>query len=249
MRGYESWMYGDRIADLYDQWYAERPDTAGTVRRLAELAELAGPGPVLELGIGTGRVALPLAARGIDVRGIEVSEAMVARLRAKPGGQAIPVTVGDFGEVGVEGSFALVFAVFSTFFSLVSQEAQVRCFAGVARHLTPDGLFVLQAFVLDPARFTRNQGLAVAAVEADRVLLEATLLDPAEQRLSAQHVLVSQAGLRLVPVSIRYAWPSELDLMARLAGMRLRERTADWQGSPFTASSAGHVSVYELAPD
>ena len=147
MEGYRRETYGDRIADSYDRLTATMPDPVDCVDRLAELA---GPGPALELGIGTGRVALPLAARGVEVHGIDASAAMVERLQAKPGGHAIPVTMGDFADLPVEGSFRLVFAVFNTFFSLPTQDEQVRCFQAVAAHLAPGGAFVIEAFVPDP---------------------------------------------------------------------------------------------------
>jgi SAM-dependent methyltransferase len=146
MEGYRPETYGDRIADVYDAMMANLPDPADSVDRLAELA---GSGPALELGIGTGRVALPLAARGVQVHGIDASEAMVERLRAKPGGEAIPVTLGDFAGVPVEGSYRLVYVVFNTFFALLTQDDQVRCFAGVARRLAPGDAFLLQGFVPD----------------------------------------------------------------------------------------------------
>jgi len=162
--GYEPSTYGDRIAAVYDEWLGVPQDTDDAV---AFLAGLAGQGPALELGIGTGRVELPLAARGVEVHGIDASEAMVARLHAKPGGEAIPVTIGDFADVPVEGAFPLVFVVFNTFFALLSQEAQVRCFENAARRLAPGGAFVLQAFgptrrasasVRRPTRSTQTAG-------------------------------------------------------------------------------------------
>jgi SAM-dependent methyltransferase len=205
MEGYRPETYGDRIADVYDAMMADLPDPTDSVDRLADLA---GPGPALELGIGTGRVALPLAARGVQVHGVDASEAMVGRLRAKPGGEAIPVTLGDFAGVPAEGDYRLVYVVFNTFFALLTQDAQVRCFAGVARRLAPGGAFVLQDF---------------------------------------QHVVLAEGGVRLHPGAIRYAWPSELDLMARLAGLRLRERWGGWRREPFGADSPLHVSVYEHA--
>jgi SAM-dependent methyltransferase len=243
VEGYEARTYGDLIADVYDELYGELdPATAVEV-----LAALAGGGPALELAIGTGRIALPLADRGVEVHGIDVSEAMVERLRAKPGGDRIPVTIGDFADVGVDGRFALVFVVFNTFFALTSQEDQVRCFANVAARLTDGGVFVLEAFMPDLARFRRHQTVTAPTVDVDRVMLDVTRHDPVAQRIDSQHILISESGIRLQPVHIRYAWPAELDLMAQLARMRLRDRWADWDRSPFTADSDKHVSVYELA--
>jgi SAM-dependent methyltransferase len=182
VRGYGPATYGERVAEVYDEWYHDSPDTAGTVDGLARLA---CGGPVLELGIGTGRIALPLAGRGLAVDGIDASEEMVARLRSKPGGAAIPVTIGDFADVAVAGTFSLVFAVFSTFFNLITQEEQLRCFRKVARRLRPGGVFVIEAFLLDPDRFRRGQGLAVDEIDVDGVVLEAAKIDLARQMLVA----------------------------------------------------------------
>jgi SAM-dependent methyltransferase len=241
MEGFEARTYGDLIADLYDELYAELDPTAA----VDVLAELAGAGPVLELAIGTGRIALPLAERGVEVHGIDISERMVERLRAKPGGERIPVTFGDFADVGVEGRFPLVFIAFNTFFALSSQDEQVRCFANVAQHVAEDGVFVLEGFVPDLGRFRQHQNVSAIKVELDTVMLDAARHDPVEQRVDAQHVFIRESGIRLQPVRIRYAWPAELDLMARLAGLRLRERWGAWDRSPFGADSQRHVSVYE----
>jgi SAM-dependent methyltransferase len=244
MEGYRPETYGDRIADVYDAMMADLPDPADCVDRLAELA---GPGPALELGIGTGRVALPLAARGVQVHGIDASPAMVERLRAKPGGEAIPVTVGDFAGVPVEDSHRLVYVVFNTFFALLTQDDQVRCFAGVARRLAPEGAFVLQGFVPDPGLYSGGQSVRATHLDLDRVRLDLARHDPAAQRVDFQHVVLTEDGVRLLPGAIRYAWPSELDLMARLAGLRLRERWGGWRRERFGADSGLHVSVYEQA--
>jgi hypothetical protein len=157
------------------------------------------------------------------------------------------VTLGDFADMAVEGRFTLIFVVFNTFFGLLSQDDQVRCMLGVAQHLTDDGVFVLEAFVPDLARFDRGQRLEVRTVETDRIRLDASVHDPVQQRVMSQHVLLSEQGIRLYPVQIRYAWPSELDLMARLAGLQLRSRWAGWAQEPFTATSGSHVSVYAHA--
>src|SRR5919197_6414637 len=244
MEGYRPETYGDRIADVYDQWYGDRPGLDDCVELLAALA---GPGPVLELGIGTGRVALPLAARGQRVHGVDASEAMVARLRAKPGGEAVEVTIGDLAQVPAEGPFTLVFVVFNTLFCLLTQEDQVRCFARVAERLAPGGAFVVEAFVPDPGRLARLQELTVDHVGADRVILTATRRDPVGQRMDSQHMVLGADGIRMQPIAVRYAWPAELDLMARLAGLRLRDRWAGWRREPFSADSSAHVSVYERA--
>ncbi|HEV8682762.1 MAG TPA: class I SAM-dependent methyltransferase [Actinomycetota bacterium] len=244
MKGYDAATYGERVADIYDELYEGMLDTESTVEFLADLA---GNGPVLELAIGTGRVALPLVTRGIEVHGIDASESMVNALRAKEGGERIPVTMGDFAEVGVEGRFSLIFVVFNTLFALTSQEEQVRCFRNVAEHLEEGGRFVVEVFVPNLARFDRGQRVAADRVEVDRVVLEASLHDPVGQRVVSQHVVIDESGNRMVPVHIRYAWPSELDLMARLAGLNLKDRWGGWRGEFFTADSVRHISVYEKA--
>jgi SAM-dependent methyltransferase len=241
MEGYRPETYGDRIADAYDALMAGLPDPADCVDRLAELA---GPGPALELGIGTGRVALPLAARGVQVHGIDASAAMVDRLRAKPGGDAIPVTLGDFADVPVQGSFRLVYVVFNTFFALLTQDDQVRCFAAVAARLAPGGAFVLTGFVPDPTMYHGGQSVRATQLGLDRARLDLARHDPVAQRVDFQHVVLAESGIRLYPGALRYAWPSELDLMARLAGLRLRERWGGWHREPFGADSGEHVSVY-----
>ncbi len=243
MEGFEPRTYGDLIADIYDELYGTLDPTAA----VEALAALAGAGPALELAIGTGRVALPLAQRGVEVHGIDVSEAIVERLRAKPGGDRIPVTIGDFADVGVDGRFSLVFVAFNTFFALTSQRDQVRCFANVAARLVEDGVFALEAFVPDVARFQRQQSVSAPRVELDLVMLDVARHDPVTQRIDAQTVAITPAGVRLQPIHLRYAWPAELDLMAQLAGMRLRDRWGDWDRGPFTADSGKHVSLYELA--
>jgi SAM-dependent methyltransferase len=235
--------YGERIAGVYDTWVAPRV-ASSTEQAVALLAELAGDGPVLELGIGTGRLALPLAQRGLAVHGIDASQAMLARLRDKPGGADLPVTVGDFAEVGVEDRFALIYVVFNTFFALLDQAQQVRCFRNVAAHLLDGGRFVIEAFVPDPSMFDRGQRVSAIQVELDRVQLNATQHDPVRQRVTTQNVLIGKEGIVLFPVQLRYAWPSELDLMAALAELQLEARFGGWGREAFGASSPTHVSVY-----
>jgi SAM-dependent methyltransferase len=237
---YDAATYGDRMAEVYDEWFAVPQDAEDTVEFLSDLA---GPGPVLELGIGTGRVALPLAQRGHDVHGVEASEAMVEKLRAKSGD--MPVAIGDFAELDVEGEFSLVYVIFNTFFALLSQEDQVRCYSNVARRLGEGGVFVIEAFVPDMTRWDRDQRMEAHHVEDDSVVLGVSRHDAVEQRVASNHLVVSEAGVKMYPVRLRYAWPSELDLMARLAGLRLRERWGGWRREPFKASSVKHVSVYE----
>ena len=241
---YDRTTYGERIADVYDEWYGEA-EVLDTNAAVEALAELAGDGPVLELAIGTGRVALPLAARGLEVHGIDASEAMVAKLREKPGGDAIPVTMGDFADAGVEGTFSLVYVVFNTLFALESQEEQVRCFQNVAGRLADGGVFVVECFVPEPERF--DGSLRTNKIGGDSVLIDAALVDRKEQRSESQHIVLTPQGATFYPVRIRWAYPPELDLMARLAGLRLRDRWSGWDKGPFTKTSRQHVSVYERA--
>jgi SAM-dependent methyltransferase len=235
-------FYGDSWADTYDDLHA-----AGDPARAAGfLAGLAGAdGRVLELAIGTGRVALPLAARGVAVEGLDASRAMVDRMRAKPGGEAIPVTIGDMAEVPVTGPFRLVCVVGNSLFCLLSQDRQADCFRNVARVLEPGGLFVIECFVPDMGRFDRGQRVQAVAVTEDSVVLEASVHDAARQLITTQVVTMRAGGVQLRPVAVRYAWPSELDLMAGQAGLRLHGRYADWERRPFDAASGGCVSVYQ----
>jgi SAM-dependent methyltransferase len=235
--------YGERIASVYDAWV--EPIVGATTQPAVEfLAELAGDGRALELGIGTGRIAVPLAARGVRVEGIDASPAMVERLRAKPGGAQINVSLGDFGRVDIDGPFRLVYVVFNTFFALLDQEAQLACFANVAARLEPEGFFVIEAFVPDPTLFDRGQRVSATRVEVDRVSFDAARIELATQRVTTQHVLIGREGITLFPVQLRYAWPSELDLMARLAGLELKQRFGGWAREPYTSTSPSHVSVY-----
>ncbi len=240
--GYTQATYGDRIADLYDRWAGGVFATADCVDRIAELA---GAGRVLELGIGTGRVAVPLAQRGREVVGIDASGAMLEQLRGKYDGPLITTVLGDFADVDVEGEFSLILVAADTLFMLVSQDEQVRCFANAAARLAPDGVFVVEAFVPGATRYLQGHDTAVRSVTADSVLVGMATHDPVAQRLDAQQVLLGADGIRMIPGVLRYAWPAELDLMARLAGLRLRDRWSDWRGGRFTATSARHISVYE----
>jgi SAM-dependent methyltransferase len=232
--------FGEDVAARYDDEPRGDEDAA-----VALLAELARGGPALELAIGTGRIALPLAGRGIRVDGVDLSPAMVARLRAKPGGERLVVTVGDFTDVPVDGAYTLVFIVFNSLFNLLTQDDQLRCFTNVAAHLTPDGLFLVEAFV--PTFLTRlrdDQYVDAEHVAVDRVRFDVGRHDPVTQRLEESHVEFSRDGVRLYPIVTRYAWPSELDLMARIAGLRLVDRWGGWSREPFTSASRLHVSVY-----
>ena len=244
MQGYRPETYGDRWADVYDTWIERRHPGMAAQPAVDCLGDLAAGGRVLELAIGTGRIALPLAQQGLEVHGIDASEAMVAKLREKPGGDEIPVTMGDFADVGVDGTFDLIFVVFNTLFALTTQQEQVRCFANVARHLTATGMFVIEVFVPDLTRFEAGQSFRVQRVTTDEVEVDVSLHDPVTQTVVAQQLAFTRAGTQLRPVHLRYAWPGELDLMARLAGLGLRDRWAGWDRAPFTASSGAHVSVY-----
>lgn len=240
MNEYIESTYGDHLADVYDQWFSSYEEAA-----IDTLADLAKGGRVLELGIGTGRIALPLAARGNEVHGIDASEAMVSKLFARPGAESIPVTMGNFADVNVDGEFSLVFIVFNTFYGLVTQEEQVRCFRNVALHLEDRGKFLIEAFVPDTKRFTGGQELRTYAVTTEQVSLQASQHDPVNQRLRSQFVVLKNDRIRLYPVEIRYCWPSELDLMAQLAGLRLLHRWGSWARGDFNSSSEKHISVYE----
>jgi SAM-dependent methyltransferase len=211
------------------------------------LAGLAGDGRVLELAIGTGRVALPLAARGITVEGIDASAAMVERLRAKPGGTSIPVTIGDMAQVPASGRFRLVYLVFNTLFGLLSQARQAECFASVARVLDPGGMFVIECFVPDLSRFDHGQRVQAQSVTEDSATIGISRHDKTQQRVDTQVVTFDSQGIHLRPVAIRYSWPAELDLMAERAGLRLTGRYADWDRPPFTSASDRHISVYQRA--
>jgi SAM-dependent methyltransferase len=241
MKDYKPAMsFGEDVAKEYGD--VQRGDEVAAV---AFLEQLAGGGPAFELAIGAGRIALPLAARGIRVDGIDISPAMVDQLRAKPGGDQLEVTIGDFADVPAPGRYRLIYVVWNTFFNLLTQEEQVRCFQNVAAHLTEDGSFVIETYV--PSflyRLRNDQYVDAEAIEVDEVRLDVLRHDGATQIIEESHVSLSSAGIRLNPVVQRYAWPSELDLMARIAGLRLKERWGGWNREPFTSGSEMHVSVY-----
>jgi SAM-dependent methyltransferase len=222
----------------YDASLGEEGEQEPVERVVALLAELAGAGAALELAIGTGRIALPLAARGVAVSGIDLSEPMVAQLRRKPGGTDIPVTIGDMTTTRVEGSFRLVYLVFNTIMNLTTQEAQVACFENAAAHLDPGGVFVIETMVPDLRRLPPGERYVTwSAGETGAGIDE---YDVARQGLVSHHYSTRHASM-----PFRYVWPSELDLMARIAGLGLRDRWEDWDRSPFTGESRKHVSVWE----
>ncbi|HEY6594703.1 MAG TPA: class I SAM-dependent methyltransferase [Asanoa sp.] len=209
------------------------------------LAGLAAGGPVLELAIGSGRVALPLTARGVAVEGIEASPEMVALLRAKPGGDAIPVVVGDMADVGVTGPYPLVYLVFNTLFNLTGAGRQDDCFRNVARVLTPGGAFVIEAFVPDPADFDRHeQQVQVRSVTEDSATIRLHRYDRAAQTFIRQTITFTNGGVQLKPFGMRYRWPEQIDELAARAGLRLEARYATWQKAPFGPDSKDHISVY-----
>jgi SAM-dependent methyltransferase len=230
------------IAATYDEDAGSMfaPDVVGPT--VDFLAELAGNGRALELGIGTGRIGLPLAARGVPVHGIDMSRPMLARLQAKPGGDAIGVTVGDFSSVTVDGAFRLAYLVYNSIMNLTTQAAQVACFRNVARHLEPDGAFVIEVAVPDLRRLPPGERFVV--FDATPTHWGVDEYDVANQGLISHHFDVAGDRARLSSGSFRYVWPSELDLMAEMAGLALRERWADWNRGPFTSESRKHVSVW-----
>ena len=246
---YTAETYGERWADIYDAWTAGLGLLTDGETIASKLADLAAGGPALELAIGTGRVALPLSEMGVEVHGIDISEAMVSKLRAKPGGAEIPVTMGDFAVVPVEGRYPLIYLVFNTLYALTTQEDQLRCFAKVAEHLTDGGIFVIEAFIPDLARFNLGQRVETLDVGVDRAVLLMSKHDPGGQAVQVLQLHIEDGKpITTYPVKLRYAFPSELDLMARLGGLRLRERWGGWEGELFTGLNPRHVSVYELDP-
>lgn len=240
MKGYGPQTFGELNAADYDALH----DPGTTEEAVALLAELAQNGRVLELAIGTGRVALPLAARGIAIAGVEASPEMVAQLRKKPGGDAIPVAMGNMADMPVDGRFDFIFLIFNTLFNLTSQEEQLRCFANAAKHLNAGGAFLVEAFVPDVAQFRDGRSLTPVHLDFRSVTLEAAVHDPVTQVIEYQYIRMTPEGMRLTPLPMRYAWPAEIDLMAKLAGLELESRWGGWDRSPFVAESRMHVSVF-----
>ena len=243
MEGYDERSYGRGMADVYDDWYPGISDVDGTVERIVELA---GPGSrVLELGVGTGRLALPLAQRGLDVHGVDTSPEMLDRLRAKAGAERVAVIEGDMAALEPPGPFALVFVAYNTLFNLTSAAAQQACFESVAARLVPGGRFVVEAFV--PDERASGSYVEVRELTADRVVLGVSRADHPNQRAEGQFVeLVDGTPVRLRPWAIRWATPEELDTMAAGAGLSLEHRWSGWRGESFDADSAHHVSVWKL---
>jgi SAM-dependent methyltransferase len=235
--------FDERVAARYDESSAEMFDPAVVDPVVDFLVELAGSGRALELGIGTGRIALPLAQRGVPVHGIELSNAMAAKLRAKPGGERIDVTIGDFANTAVDGTFSVAYLVFNTIQNLTTQAAQVACFRNVAAHLEPGGCFVIEVGVPGLQKLAPGETFRVFHVSENRWGFDE--YDVANQGLISHHFEIVDGRAQRLSIPFRYAWPSELDLMAQLAGMTLRGRWSGWKREPFTSDSDKHVSVWE----
>jgi SAM-dependent methyltransferase len=235
--------FGEDVAARYDESSADMFDPAVLEPTVSFLAQLAGDGAALELGIGTGRIALPLSERGVRVVGIDLSEAMVAKLREKPGAERIEVAIGDFATTQVEGTFSLAYVVFNTIGNLTSQDAQVACFQNAAAHLEPGGCFVIELGVPGLRTLPPGEGFQVFEFVPEHIGIDE--YDVMNQGLISHHLSRGEGAWELVSMPFRYVWPAELDLMARLAGMTLRERWSDWNQEPFTSESTKHVSVWE----
>jgi SAM-dependent methyltransferase len=235
--------FGESVAARYDESSAEMFEP-GVVDVAADiLAGLADGGRALELGIGTGRIALPLARRGVPVHGIDLSQAMVARLRAKPGGDVIGVTIGDFATTRADGTFSVAYLVFNTIMNLTTQAAQVACFRNVAAHLEPGGCFVIEVGIPDLRKLPPGQDVVPFHVSPTRWAFDR--YDVATQAMSSNYIQVVDGRGAYTSIPFRYVWPAELDLMAQLAGLRLRDRWDGWTRAPFTSESRQHVSIWE----
>ncbi|MEE4356040.1 MAG: class I SAM-dependent methyltransferase [Desulfococcaceae bacterium] len=240
MDDYKESDYGEKIADIYDDLYHRYSrDLTDT------LQELSNNGRVLELGIGTGRIALPLARKGVEIFGIDASPSMVAKMKAKPDGDAIPVKIANFADFDIEGTFSLIFVVFNTFLALTSQKEQIKCFQNVANHLTENGVFAVEVFYPELKRFNNNQNVSTVQISGDSVMLDVCIHDPVNQHLNVRHVVLNEGkGITFYPVQLRYVWPSELDLMANLAGLHLKHRWSSWKKEPFLSDSKNFISIY-----
>jgi SAM-dependent methyltransferase len=235
--------FGEEVAARYDASSGEYFEPAAIEATVDFLAALAGDGAALELGIGTGRIALPLSQRGVRLAGIDLSEAMVSRLRAKPGGDEIEVAIGDFATTRVEGTFRLAYLVFNTINNLTTQDQQVACFENAAAHLEPGGCFVIEVGVPKLRRLPPGQSFVPFQVSPEYVGIDE--YDVLNQGLISHHLWLADGHWERRSIPFRYVWPAELDLMARLAGLTLRERWSGWKREPFTAESGKHVSVWE----
>lgn len=248
MRDYTAETYGAWNASVFDRIVEliGVPPPDAVVERLKELAH---GGAALELGVGTGRVAIPLAAAGVDVTAIEISQEMIDRLESKPGSESVRVVKGDFADACSGSTFSVIYAVGHTFFSLLTQDEQVRCFENVAKCLALHGVFVIETWIPDPGQIAARTLINPVVVTPDTLVLAIKYYDRARQLLIGHHLEFHNGKTAIYPEVVRYAAPTELDLMARIAGLRVRERHAGWNGEPFTAQSQFHVSVYELAPN
>ena len=236
-------FFDARVAATYDDDSGESFTAAAIEPAVAFLADLAGSGRALEFAVGTGRIALPLAARGVPVVGIDISQAMLDRLRSKPGGADIPVTIGDIATIRVEGPFSLVYLVFNTIMNLTTQAAQVACFRNAAAHLEPGGTFAIEVMIPELQRLPPGETVHAYGVGEDHWSFDE--YDIAAQGLVSHHFSMVDGVMERFAVPFRYAWPAEFDLMAELAGLRLRERWSGWHREPFTSDSVKHVSVWE----
>jgi ubiquinone/menaquinone biosynthesis C-methylase UbiE len=244
VEGYEASSYGDGLADVYDDWYADVSDVAATVSAIGSLVDEVGGGAVLELGVGSGRLAIPMAAAGIEAHGVDASTAMLDRLRAKPGAAEVQASTADMADLSVVGDqrFAVVLVAFNTFFNLVTEEGQRRCLAEVARVLAPGGRLVIEAFV--PAATRSDSSVTARHVAVDEVVLAVSRTDVDAQTVAGQYVHISEAGIRLRPWAVRYLTPAQLDELAAAAGLALVARHAGWRGEPFGPDADLHVSTY-----
>ncbi|MDQ6877664.1 MAG: class I SAM-dependent methyltransferase [Candidatus Dormibacteraeota bacterium] len=237
--------FGADVAPRYDQDHAAMYEPVVVNPAVDLLADLAAGGRALELAVGTGRIALPLAGRGVDVHGIELSQAMVDQLRAKPGGRELPVTIGDMATARADGEFSLVYLVFNTIVNLTTQAAQVACFANAAAHLLSGGCFVVEVNVPQLQRLPPGETLRAFDASATHWGLDE--VDVVSQAMTSHHFTLADGEIEHRPIPFRYVWPSELDLMAQLAGLWLRDRFGGWSGEPFTADSRSHVSIWEAS--
>ena len=235
--------FDERVADRYDESEAEMFDPAVVDPAVEVLFDLAGDGRALELGIGTGRLALPLARRGVPVHGIDISEAMVAKLRSKSSGEDIEVTIGDFATTRAEGTFSLAYLAFNTIMNLTSQADQVACFRNVAAHLQPGGSFLIETSVPALRRLPPGETIVPFLITETRWGFDE--YDVANQRMTSHHLRIIEGELDPSATPFRYVWPSELDLMAEMAGMGHAHRWEDWDRTPFTSDSRKHVSIWE----
>ena len=241
MLGFTISTFGELNAEEYD----ELQDPGTTDQAVALISEIANGGSILELAIGTGRIALPLQGMGHDVSGIEGSPEMVAKLREKPGGDRINVVIGDMADVEIDGAYDHVCLVFNTLFNLPTQDAQLRCFSNVAEKLKSGGTFLVETFVPDLSSFKDHQHTKIKRLDKHSVWIEAATHDPVQQTFEFQRIRISENATKLVPLPMRYAWPSEMDLMAKLAGLELTHRWGGWDRNDFNADSKMHISVYQ----